>query len=147
VKTLLTVTALLIGVAAAHADDYREEKTLAKIEGSGQWDACEQVGELHLLFAIMAHNQIASLNKSWNELPPPSDCAKIDGGTQVLILDFQKTNDMWGDSVLVHLPLDRYPAGLIPNLWVQASAIDLKTVHKREMTIDCALYVREEKCK
>ena len=42
--TLLTATALLVGVAAAHADDYREEKTLAKIRGSGQWDACEQVG-------------------------------------------------------------------------------------------------------
>jgi hypothetical protein len=146
-KTLLMATALLIGVAAAHADDYREEKTLAKIIGSGQVDACEQVGELHLLFAIRAHNQIASLNKSWNELPLPSDCAKIDGGTQVLILDRQKSNDMWDDSVLVHLPLDRYPEGSIPNLWVQAGAIDLKTVQKREMTFECALYVREEKCK
>jgi hypothetical protein len=76
----------------------------------------------------------------------PSDCGKIDGGTPVLILDFHKSNDMWDDSVLVHLPLDRYPKRLIPNLWVQAGAIDLKTVQKREMTLDCALYVREE-CK
>ena len=117
------VAAVVLWAVLANAEEHGRPFTLV---GTGEdWVACQSLSELYLLAAIQVHN--------WGvltEIPEPSDCTRIRGGTKLELLErvTSRAFPMFRDDIIrVRVP-DDYP---LPRempardqVWMQAAAFD-----------------------
>jgi hypothetical protein len=131
-RTLISAIAATVALWAtfAHAEERGTPFTLSGIDETLSgidegWFACQSPSELYVLAAVQVHNWGALTN-----IPEPSDCTRIRGGTKLELLERVKSQaqPMFRDDIIrVRVPDDySLPREMSARdrVWMRAAAFD-----------------------